>query len=229
MNYTPNRIHEHLSASTEFGELYSKMIEAKEFLIEIGYSNITPNFILDRLQNNYDCSETRHERNKKVLYGISLNMVMFLNGVVFFLGNSNPVLAARANELINQLDSFCHFEDLGLNIIRPLPPDAQYRPFIPGQPLSQFLSQLPLPPPPRAGVTLPQRVPQTVRRHPIARTIPPPPSTFSTRPQSDGVAPPSDEETANMHFNGGKRRKTGKQRKSGKRRKTGKQRKSRKH
>jgi hypothetical protein len=228
MNYTPNRIHEHLSASLEFGELYSKMIEAKEFLIEIGYSNITPNFILDRLQNNYDCSETMHTRNKNALCGVSLNMVKFLNGVVFFLGDSNPVVAARANELINQLDSFCHFEDLGLTIRHER--GAQYRPFIQGQPLSQFLSQLPLPPPPRAGVTPPQRVPLTVRRYPqqIDRVMPPPPSTFPPRPP-DGDTPPSDGDTTPKHFRGGKRRKTGKQRKSGKRRKTGKQRKSRKH
>ncbi len=203
MNCTPNRIHDHLSASLEFGKLYSKMIEAKEFLIEIGYSNITPNFILDRLQNNYDCSETTHERNKNLLCGVSLNMVKFLNGVVFFLGDSNPVVAARANELINQLDSFCHFEDIGLTIRHPLPLGAQYRPFIPGQPLSQFLSQLPLPPPPRAGVTPPQRVPltvpETVHRHPIARVIPPPPSTFPPRPQSVGDTPPSDGATLPKH------------------------------
>jgi hypothetical protein len=215
MNYTSNRVHEtrerihnHLSESPAFGNLYSIMTEAIEFLIQIGHPNITMNYILDRLlQNRYICSTRMFEHNKNLLCRVRGSIAASLNDAINnTLINGDPILIVRANELIAGIryyarsGNICHVgapaESNSLDPFTGGAPPIERDPTEPSKPI------IPLIPRPEDIED-----PEPEKPHNIVILPLPPPS-----PRSHGG-----------------NKKTGKRRKIGKKRKTGKKQKSRKH
>jgi hypothetical protein len=215
MNYASNRVHEtrerihnHLSESPAFGNLYSIMTEAIEFLIQIGHPNITMNYILDRLlQNRYICSDRMFEHNKNLLCRVRGSIAASLNDAINnTLINGDPILIVRANELIAGIryyarsGNICHVgapeESNSLDPFTGGAPPIERDPTEPSKPI------IPLIPRPEDI-----EEPEPEKPHNIVILPLPPPS-----PRSRGG-----------------NKKTGKQKKTGKRRKTGKKQKSRKH